>query len=174
MEVKDRGDTPYAELSVYSFDGETYTGYHGTTAANGKVTLTLLQGNYHFRADYAGVQFWSNTENTCAIPGCESATVNLPGGPEQFNAPINYTYDPLYRLTAADYSTGDYYHYAYDAVGNRLMQDSMTYEQTSTVNYTYDIANRLTDVEGVPYVYDANGNLLNDGTNDYAMIPPIG
>jgi hypothetical protein len=39
---------------------------------------------------------------------------------------------------------------------------------SSMVNYTYDIANRLADVDGVPYVYDANGNLLNDGQNTYA------
>ena len=31
---------------------------------------------------------------------------------------ISYIYDPLYRLTAADYSGGDYFHYTYDAVGN--------------------------------------------------------
>jgi YD repeat-containing protein len=32
---------------------------------------------------------------------------------------ITYTYDPLNRLTAADYSTGEQYAYQYDAVGNR-------------------------------------------------------
>ena len=35
---------------------------------------------------------------------------------------IVYTYDNLYRLTEADYSTGDNYGYGYDAVGNRLQQ----------------------------------------------------
>jgi YD repeat-containing protein len=29
-------------------------------------------------------------------------------------------YDALNRLTAADYSDGKFYHYAYDEVGNRL------------------------------------------------------
>jgi hypothetical protein len=38
---------------------------------------------------------------------------------------------------------------------------------TSNVSYQYDIANRLADVDGVPYVYNANGNLLNDGVNAY-------
>jgi hypothetical protein len=28
-------------------------------------------------------------------------------------------------------------------------------------------ANRLTDENGVPYNWDANGNLLNDGVKDY-------
>ena len=39
----------------------------------------------------------------------------IPTGP----VTIDYVYDPLYRLMEANYSTGDYYHYAYDAVGNR-------------------------------------------------------
>ncbi|MBK9005790.1 MAG: RHS repeat protein [Anaerolineae bacterium] len=33
---------------------------------------------------------------------------------------IDHLYDSLYRLTEANYSIGDFYHYTYDAVGNRL------------------------------------------------------
>jgi YD repeat-containing protein len=44
---------------------------------------------------------------------------------------IDYTYDTLGRLTAADYSDGRFYHYTYDNVGNRLSQ---------TIQYTYDDA----------------------------------
>jgi hypothetical protein len=33
---------------------------------------------------------------------------------------IVYTYDHLYRLTKADYTTGEAYAYSYDPVGNRL------------------------------------------------------
>jgi YD repeat-containing protein len=33
---------------------------------------------------------------------------------------ISYTYDPLGRLIEAEYSTGEYFGYAYDAVGNRI------------------------------------------------------
>lgn len=87
---------------------------------------------------------------------------------QQTTTTINYTYDPLYRLTAADYSTGDYYHYSYDAVGNRLTQENMVSGLPSTVNYQYDAANRLTTAGGQTYTFDANGNLLNDGQNTYA------
>jgi RHS repeat-associated protein len=34
--------------------------------------------------------------------------------------------------------------------------------------YTYDEANRLTSVDGAPYSWDANGNLLNDGLRTYS------
>ena len=80
---------------------------------------------------------------------------------------INYVYDPLYRLKEANYSTGDTYHYAYDAVGNRKTQASMVGGLLSNDSYNYDNANRLTDVNGVTYTWDDNGNLLNDGMNTY-------
>ena len=80
---------------------------------------------------------------------------------------IDYTYDPLNRLTSADYSNADYYHYAYDAVGNRLSQESFINGQLSTTNYVYDDANRLSSVDGVNYAFDDNGNLLSDGVNTY-------
>jgi YD repeat-containing protein len=63
---------------------------------------------------------------------------------------ITYTYDPLYRLTAADYSTGESFDYTCDAVGNRLTQTTIT----NTTVYTYDIANRLVNVGGVAYRWD--------------------
>lgn len=158
---------PYAGLHVYAFDGTQYTGYSGITAEDGRVTLTLPQGNYHFRADYNGVQFWSSTENACQIPGCETSQVVIPGGYQQTEVTIDYTYDPLYRLTAADYSNSDYYHYTYDAVGNRLTQTRMIDGVSSTDNYVYDDTNRLTSVNGVTYTWDDTGNLLSDGVNTY-------
>ncbi|MEW5938461.1 MAG: RHS repeat-associated core domain-containing protein, partial [Chloroflexota bacterium] len=84
----------------------------------------------------------------------------IPAGP----VTISYDYDPLQRLTAADYSTGEFYHYTYDSVGNRLTE--ITNEDSTT--YVYDSANRLTSAGGVTYVFDANGNLLSDGQNSYA------
>ena len=54
---------------------------------------------------------------------------------------IDYTYDPLHRLTAADYSTGDHYHYTHDAVGNRLTQESMVAGLLSNIGYVYEDAN---------------------------------
>jgi YD repeat-containing protein len=80
---------------------------------------------------------------------------------------IDYSYDPLQRLTAADYSTGDYYHYTYDKVGNRLSQTRRIDSVETTVTDAYDDANRLSHVGGTSYTFDANGNLLSDGVNSY-------
>jgi len=75
---------------------------------------------------------------------------------------ISYTYDALYRLTAADYSTDEAYAYQYDAAGNReVMTD------TAVHTYAYDPANRLTNTDGVTYTWDNRGNLLSDGTFTY-------
>ena len=72
-------------------------------------------------------------------------------------------YDPLYRLTDAEYSSGEFFEYTYDAVGNRLSEVTAA----GCTTYAYDVANRLTGVNGVTYTWDANGNLLDDGENTY-------
>jgi hypothetical protein len=64
-------------VPVYAFDGETYTGYSGTTDADGEVGFTLPQGDYRFRADYNGTHFWSGDVNHCDVPGCASAAVTV-------------------------------------------------------------------------------------------------
>ena len=92
----------------------------------------------------------TETPEYTLTPNATPTTV--PSGP----VTIDYTYDPLYRLTAADYDSGDYYHYTYDAVGNRLTQESSVGGPPSTVAYAYDIANRLTSVDGVTYTWDDN------------------
>jgi RHS repeat-associated protein len=53
-------------------------------------------------------------------------------------------------------------------MGNRLSQDSLVGLSYSSIDYTYDIANRLTAVDEVEYTWDDNGNLLDDGVNTYA------
>jgi RHS repeat-associated protein len=87
--------------------------------------------------------------------------------PPQGPITIDYVYDPLNRLTESNYSTGDYYRYGYDAVGNRLTQDALISGMPLTNSYVYDDANRLTSVNGITYTWDNNGNLLNDGVNNY-------
>jgi RHS repeat-associated protein len=86
---------------------------------------------------------------------------------------ITYTYDPLHRLTGAEYSTGERYEYAYDAVGNRTAYTVTTpLAGTAVTTYTYDAANRLLFASSpqrlITYTWDARGNLIGDGTFTYA------
>lgn len=93
---------------------------------------------------------------------------------------INYFYDPLNRLTEANYSNNGYYHYTYDAVGNRETQQKSVLSLATNDTYVYDNANRLTSVNGLNYTWDNNGNtstgsvqcLLNDGVNAYTGVYP--
>ena len=91
--------------------------------------------------------------------GNESVSTKSP----QVGAPpdviIEYTYDDLNRLRNASYSSGLDYTYIYDKVGNRTSQ---TINGISTY-YTYDIANQLANVNGVDYIWNDNGSLVNDG-----------
>jgi YD repeat-containing protein len=88
---------------------------------------------------------------------------------------IDYTHDPLNRLTAADYSTGEAYAYQYDAVGNRIIITSTTpLSGTVVTTYTYDAANRLTArqrSDGHAYTYDwsQRGQLLTEWTQGYPV-----
>lgn len=165
--VLDENADPYAGFEVYAFDGFAPTGHHALTDENGQAMLTLPFGEYRFAADIRGTLFWSWEENHCGVPGCEFVSVSIPGGYEYEEVTIDYTYDSLYRLTEASYSNGILYQYGYDAVGNRLSQNSYIYESESDFDYTYDAANRLVEVNEIGYMWDANGNLLSDGVNTY-------
>ena len=116
----------------------------------------------------------STSTASATLPPTFTPTVTatqIPSGP----ITIQYDYDPLNRLISADYSNGDYYHYGddnldvdgYDAVGNRLWQETRLGGVVSNSTYTYDNANRLTTVNGMTYTWDAAGNLLSDGVNTY-------
>jgi YD repeat-containing protein len=66
-------------------------------------------------------------------------TISTPGS-GLITTTITYTYDGLYRLTEADYSSGENFQYTYDAVGNRTIYTA-TVGSTSVMTYSYDAAN---------------------------------
>jgi uncharacterized protein RhaS with RHS repeats len=66
-------------------------------------------------------------------------------------------------LTAANYSSGEFFRYTYDPVGNRLSQSTLA----GTNAYAYDAADRLTSVDGMAYSWDAKGNLIGDGQRSF-------
>ena len=80
---------------------------------------------------------------------------------------IDYTYDPLYRLIAADYLDGSYFHFTYDPVGNRKIAYEEVDGKPIETEYVYDDANRLIRAGEAEYTWDDNGNLLDDKTLIY-------
>jgi YD repeat-containing protein len=101
--------------------------------------------------------------------GWEAVEESGPGGSVTPNVPaevthqIEYRYDGLQRLTAAEYAGGPSFAYAYDANGNRTSETIAG----GTVGSDYDAANRLERVSEAAYTWDANGNLLSDGARVY-------
>ncbi|PKO16677.1 MAG: hypothetical protein CVU39_07585 [Chloroflexi bacterium HGW-Chloroflexi-10] len=153
--------SPFEGITVELYKEDILQTNDDLTDENGAVLYTLNDGVYQFAANLSNTRFWSNQ---CSMPGCAHQTIVLPGGQGSMRTTsIDYEYDPLYRLTEANYNDGSYYHYEYDSVGNRLTETT----QDATKTYAYDIANRLTSVDGVSYTWDNNGNLMNDGTSAY-------
>jgi YD repeat-containing protein len=87
---------------------------------------------------------------------------------------IAYTYDPLYRLTGATYSTGNAFSYALDAAGNTLTRTQTLAGQLVTTTYTYNAANELVTAKDSNdpttwyYTYNPNGRLTDITPNGTA------
>ena len=86
---------------------------------------------------------------------------------------MHYSYDNANRLTGISYAQGQNtignLTYGYDAAGHRVATGGTFARRAPTPASTsaVDAANRLSTFNGVTMQYDANGNLLNDGTNTY-------
>ncbi len=74
-----------------------------------------------------------------------------------------YTYDSADRLLTAQPSVGDSYEYTYDGAGNIT-----SVRKGSSLKFAgYNSVNEITNFDGVQFVYDANGNLVDDGARTY-------
>ena len=138
------------------------------TVATMTITSTgLYTVNLWMREDGLRIDRLLLTTDTTYVPTgegpLESPRIGFGGLPPATTLArtIVYTYDNLYRLTDADYSSGELYEYEYDAVGNRLKQII----DGNTTDYLYDAANRLEKLNNqAVYTFDDNGNLLNSDT----------
>jgi hypothetical protein len=73
--VLDTDGQPEAGLNVKAYVGDESAGYAAYTNAQGQATLSLPVGSYRFRVAKNGTAFWSDTENSCTIPGCTEAAI---------------------------------------------------------------------------------------------------
>jgi YD repeat-containing protein len=88
----------------------------------------------------------------------------LTSSPLHAHAAGGHHHDHRLHLRPAPPSDGGFFHFSYDAVGNRLTESS----DLGRDGYVYDAADPLTSVNGVAYQWDANGNLLSEGAATYA------
>jgi RHS repeat-associated protein len=102
--------------------------------------------------------------------GSRRATLGLPNG-----VVATYAYDRASRLTELSYQRGTVtvgnLTYAYDDAGRRTSVGGSMARAVlpETINSaTYDAANQLTKLDTVHLTYDADGNLIGDGANNYA------
>jgi RHS repeat-associated protein len=85
---------------------------------------------------------------------------------------VSYAYDQASHVAGINYQVGANnvggLTYTYDQLGRRT-QASGSFARTAlpatVVSATYDAANQLTNWNGTPVSYDANGNVLSDGAN---------
>jgi RHS repeat-associated protein len=81
------------------------------------------------------------------------------------NGTTTIGYDALYQVTGVTYPNDDEQSFTYDPMGNRL---SMAMTGESTVTYSYDATDQLTEAGGVSYGYDENGNQIERGSDTFA------
>ncbi len=134
---------------------------------NGNGTYTTYQydadGNVLHLVNYApGGSVNSRFDYSYNALGLETSEATLDGA-------WTYTYDAdgqlvhaVFASTNPDVPSQDLA-YSYDAMGNRIT----TVINGVNTTYTTNNVNEYTSVGGVAYQYDADGNLLYDGTNTY-------
>ncbi|MFL6386552.1 MAG: kelch repeat-containing protein [Terriglobales bacterium] len=101
------------------------------------------------------------------------ASVVLPNGTS-----ISYGYDSGSRVTGITYNFGGSalgnITYSYDQLGRRTQMGG-SFARTNLpgpiIAAAYDAANELTMWNGIPLSYDANGNMLSDGSNSFTWDP---
>ena len=78
----------------------------------------------------------------------------------------NYGYDNIYELTSAKYEQNQAFTWSYDPAGNRAFsRDSIP--MLSEKTYNVNSLNQYSSVNGTSWSYDADGNLLSNGIQNY-------
>jgi hypothetical protein len=109
---------PLQEIHVYAFTPQgAYLGLTASTDAQGQVAFKLPEGQYKFRADYLGSQYWS-TVSTVIAHTVNPITLSTGGG--SFTLTVNKAENtPLVGMSC----------YLFDAAGSYLGQQAVTNDQ---------------------------------------------
>lgn len=144
-----------------SFD-MTYLGQTGQITSQASATV----GTQWTYLNNAGDRRLNEIKNTGLARSFSYATTpenRIMGSTERVGTtPVQawtYSYDDSDRLTSAVPVVGTGSSYAYDAADNITSINART--------ATYNSLNQVTTFNGVGYVYDANGNLKDDGVQTY-------
>ncbi|MCP5331683.1 MAG: hypothetical protein H7A07_12145, partial [Pseudomonadales bacterium] len=78
VSVSSSAGGPEAGLNVYAFNGSSYVNKSAVTDANGLASFTLIPGNYRFRIDKNGTQYFTESVNHCSVPGCDAVAYEVP------------------------------------------------------------------------------------------------
>jgi RHS repeat-associated protein len=147
---------------------------YGYDAAGRRTTMTVLgQPAVSYSYDSAN-RLLQMTQSAATVNfsydnADRRASVVLPNG-----IGISYGYDSGSRVTGITYSFGGNtlgsLSYGYDQLGRRI-QMSGSFARTNlpqpVIAAGYDAANELVNWNGIPLSYDANGNMLSDGSNSF-------
>jgi len=116
-------------------------------------------------------QFNVNSQSvTSALTWNSNATLQQLAITDPFNSAdsqtCNYVYDDITRLSSANCGSvsGTY---AYDAFGNLDKSGSFSFQALYTNATTGQNTNRYISIPGATVSYDANGNVLSDGSHTY-------
>jgi len=119
LTVEKEAGSPLVNIPVYVFtSGGSYLGISAHTDDQGKVSFDLSDGDYMFRADYLGYQFWTDVST---IPTTLSDTLTIPH--QDVTITVNEVYgtesDPLGNINV----------YLFTSSGSYMSQYQVTNEQ---------------------------------------------
>lgn len=149
--------------------GTLYNSYNGYNPVKDEKTLEI---------DLAGdglvlFEMKNRADNSPASDGYRMRFKSLAARSRLMHRTIDYTYDALQRLLAADYSDDRSYAYSHDVAGNRTQQQVTIGMTTTTTDWTYNVANQMTTMQIgsnplINFTFDDNGNLTDDGAMTYS------
>ena len=170
--------------AVYDVLGRmtSYTDAYGQTVsygydANGNRLALTYPGaktvSYAYDAlnRMASVTDWLTHQTTYTY----DAAGRLTGSNDPNSVATAYGFDNASRLTSLSHAQGATpiasYAFTLDAIGNHAQvtqtEPLPSVVTSGTANYTYDVDNRLTAINGVANTFDLNGNMTAKGTNAY-------